>query len=137
MDNVPIDDRDYVVDLGLAIRTKGGGLAIANPIYKEIIPRVLASAAQDSLPQISPTWLNLDGSLNQDNLIDAFLTFWRRHGQPLLKSAPYHNFGSQPFLIFQPQQRTQELLILTRNGLSVCLAVTRKILGNLGNYSYQ
>jgi len=61
--------------------------------YKEIIPRVLASAAQDSLPQISPTWLNPDGSLNPDKLVDAFLAFWRQHGQLLLKSAPYHEIA--------------------------------------------
>ena len=93
LDNIPMDDREYVVDLGLVVREQGGGLAIANPIYKEIIPRVLAGAAQDSLPQISPTWLNPDGSLNPDKLVDAFLVFWRQHGQPLLKSAPYHEIA--------------------------------------------
>ena len=93
MDNVPRDDRDYVVDLGLVTRKNSGGLTIANPIYKEIIPRELASAAQDSLPQISPTWLNHDGTLNPMDLLDSFLAFWRRHGQPLLRSTPYHEIA--------------------------------------------
>lgn len=93
LDAVPLDDRDYVIDLGLVRRTDASGLAIANRIYGEVIPRVLASSAQDSLPAIRPTWLNPDGSLNPDQLLESFLTFWRQHGQPLLKSAPYHEIA--------------------------------------------
>ena len=36
------DDRQYVIDLGLIRREGAGGLVIANPIYLEVIPRVLA-----------------------------------------------------------------------------------------------
>ncbi|MEM7536336.1 MAG: hypothetical protein AAF639_29405 [Chloroflexota bacterium] len=93
LENVPLDDRDYAVDLGLVRRANGSGLVIANPIYKEVIPRMLASGPQDSLPMIQPTWLNPDGSLNITQLLDAFLAFWRRHGQPLLKSASYHEIA--------------------------------------------
>ena len=91
--DMPLDDRDYVVDLGLVRRINGSTLAIANPIYGEIIPRVLASSAQDSLPAVHPTWLNPDGSLNAHQLLESFLAFWRQHGQPLLKSAPYHEIA--------------------------------------------
>jgi hypothetical protein len=87
------DDRQYLVDLGLLRRTNGGGLVVANPIYREVLPRALASGPQDSLPQIAPTWLNPDGSLNPDQLLAAFLCFWRQHGQPLLGSAPYHEIA--------------------------------------------
>ena len=90
---VPIDDRDYLVDLGLLRRDGAGGLVVANPIYREVLPRMLASGPQDSLPQISPTWLNVDGSLNPERLLEAFLVFWRHHGQPLLSSAPYHEIA--------------------------------------------
>ncbi len=93
LDAIPLDDRDYVTDLGLVRRLQGGSLAIANPIYGEVIPRVLAGSAQDSMPVISPTWLNTDGTLNAENLLDAFLAFWRQHGQPLLRSAPYHEIA--------------------------------------------
>jgi len=93
LDNVPGDDRDYVVDLGLARRINGSSMEIANPIYGEVIPRVLASGAQDSLPYTQPTWLNDDGTLNTTKLLDSFLAFWRQHGQPLLKSAPYHEIA--------------------------------------------
>ncbi len=91
--DVPLDDRQYIVDLGLARRTNSSSLAIANPIYGEVIPRVLASSAQDSLPTIQPNWLNSAGSLNPNQLLDAFLSFWRQHGQPLLKSGPYHEIA--------------------------------------------
>ena len=93
MDHIPLDDRDYVIDLGLVRRVDGGSLTIANPIYGEIIPRVLASGAQDSLPRLKPVWLNADGSLNAENLLDAFVSLWRRHGQPLLRTAPYHEIA--------------------------------------------
>ncbi|MCF8005182.1 MAG: AAA-like domain-containing protein [Chromatiaceae bacterium] len=87
------DDRQYLVDLGLLRRANGGGLVVANPIYREVLPRALASGPQDSLPQIAPTWLHADGRLNPDQLLLAFLAFWRQHGQPLLGSAPYHEIA--------------------------------------------
>jgi len=93
------DDRQYVVDLGLIRREDNGGLVIANPIYREVIPWTLASAPQDSLPQISPTWLKPDGSLDIDRLLESFLLFWRQHGEPLLRSAPYHEIASHLVLM--------------------------------------
>jgi len=87
------EDRDYLIDLGLLRRDGAGGLVVANPIYREVLPRTLASGPQDSLPRISPTWLDPDGTLNAPRLLDAFLAFWRRHGQPLLGSAPYHEIA--------------------------------------------
>jgi hypothetical protein len=87
------DDRQYVVDLGLVRRDGSGGLIVANPIYREVIPRILAGSPQDSLPQISPTWLKTDGALDTGQLLDAFLAFWRQHAEPLLGSAPYHEIA--------------------------------------------
>ena len=87
--DIPEDDRQYLIDLGLLKRPPTGGLVITNPIYQEIIPRVLASGPQDSLPSIRPSWLTAEGSLNTEHLLEAFLSFWRQHGQPLLQSAPY------------------------------------------------
>ncbi len=87
------DDRQYLVDLGLLKRDPAGGLTISNPIYREVLPRVLVQGSQDSLPHISPTWLNPDGSLNPDTLLAAFLSFWRQHGEALLNSASYHEIA--------------------------------------------
>jgi hypothetical protein len=91
--DTPADDRQYLIDLGLLRRDPAGGLVIANPIYREVIPRVLAQGTQDSLPHISPTWLTKEGELNTDALLDAFLRFWRQHGEPLLGSAAYHEIA--------------------------------------------
>jgi hypothetical protein len=93
LDTVPEDDRQFLVDLGLVRRDGSGGLIMANRIYQEIIPRVLASGTQDSLPRITPSWLTSDGKLDPDALLNAFLTFWKQHGEPLLRSAPYHEIA--------------------------------------------
>lgn len=91
--DIPSDDRQFLVDVGLVVRSRAGGLTVANPIYREVLPRVLAGGPQDSLPLISPSWLTPEGKLDPEKLLDAFLVFWRQHGQPLLKSAPYHEIA--------------------------------------------
>ncbi|NJN68463.1 MAG: ATP-binding protein [Chloroflexaceae bacterium] len=93
LENVAPDDLRFVQDLGLCRMDPAGGLVVANPIYQEVIPRVLANAPQASLPIIAPTWLTPDGKLDPAKLLEAFLAFWRQHGQPLLKSAPYHEIA--------------------------------------------
>ena len=93
LDGVPDDDIQYVVDLGLCRWQQNGGLVVGNPIYREVMPRVLATAARASMPMIAPSWLNADGSLNAAQLLEAFLAFWQQHGQPLLKAAPYHEIA--------------------------------------------
>ena len=90
---LPPDDIRYAVDLGLVRMTEAGGLDIANPIYREIVVRELAFPVRASLPQIPVTWLAPDGRLDVDRLIEAFLDFWRQHGQPLLRAAPYHEIA--------------------------------------------
>ncbi len=90
---VPDDDLRYVQDLGLVRPENSGGLVIANPIYREVIPRSLASVAIASLPRIQPTWLTESGDLDESHLLAAFLAFWRQHGEPLLGAAPYHEIA--------------------------------------------
>ncbi|MDS4069574.1 MAG: AAA-like domain-containing protein, partial [Candidatus Competibacter sp.] len=87
------DDIQYLIDLGLCRMAAGQGLTIANPIYREVLPRALTFTPEASLPGIAPTWLNADGALNPEQLLAAFLRFWRQHGQPLLGSAPYHEIA--------------------------------------------
>ena len=83
------EDRRFILDLGLVKRSSLGGFVIANPIYQEVIPRVLSQGTQDSLPMIQPAWLTPEGKLNSQQLLDSFLDFWRQHGEPLLRSTPY------------------------------------------------
>ncbi|BAY88994.1 MULTISPECIES: ATP-binding protein [unclassified Tolypothrix] len=91
--DVPNDDIQFVIDLGLCKMHALGGLAIANPIYREVLPRVLTVTLMASLPQIAPTWLTQSGELDTDKLLQAFLAFWRQHGEPLLGSASYHEIA--------------------------------------------
>jgi hypothetical protein len=88
--DVPADDRRFALDLGLVRHSETGGLEVANPIYREVIVRMLASGAQDSLPQIPATWLTPDKRLDKDRLLRSFLDFWQQHGEPLLGATPYH-----------------------------------------------
>jgi hypothetical protein len=90
---VPRQDIEYLLDLGLCRMANGRGLSIANPIYREVLPRMLSFTPQASLPEISPSWLDADGNLVPERLLDAFLAFWRQHGEPLLGSAPYHEIA--------------------------------------------
>jgi hypothetical protein len=91
--DVPEDDLRFIQDLGLVRMAQTGGLEVANPLYREIIPRVLANTAMASLPQLPATWLRADGRLDTERLMEAFLAFWRQHGQPLLGTAPYHEIA--------------------------------------------
>ena len=90
LENVPEDDLQYLADLGL-IRwvPPGRGIEIANAIYKEVLPRCLNVVTQASMPALHPTWLRPDGRLDLDRLLEAFLKFWRQHGEPLLKTTDY------------------------------------------------
>jgi hypothetical protein len=46
---------------------------------------------------IRPIWLLPDGRLDPAILRDAFLAFWRRHGEALMGASPYHE--SAPHLV--------------------------------------
>jgi type II secretory pathway predicted ATPase ExeA len=91
--NIPNDDIQFVIDLGLCKMHPYGGLTIANPIYREVLPRVLTVTPMASLPMIAPTWLTAEGKLNIDALLTAFLKFWKQHGEPLLGSTGYHEIA--------------------------------------------
>ena len=88
--DVPADDLRFVQDLGLVRLSTAGGLVVANPIYREVIVLTLAGTARASLPQIPVSWLTPEGRLDKERLLASFLDFWREHGEPLLRTAPYH-----------------------------------------------
>lgn len=88
--DLPRDDVRYVCDLGLIRQAADGTLEVSNPIYKEVIVRELMFVPRVSLPKVQPTWLTADGQLDAERLLTAFVAFWRRHGEPLMRAAPYH-----------------------------------------------
>ncbi|MGJ5674954.1 MAG: ATP-binding protein [Nostochopsis sp.] len=91
--DIPNDDIQFVIDLGLCKMHPQGGLTIANPIYREVLPRVLTVTPMASLPTIAATWLTPSRELNIDALLEAFIKFWRQHGEPLLGSTGYHEIA--------------------------------------------
>jgi hypothetical protein len=90
--NPPWDDIRYLLDLGICT-SKQGVLEIANPIYREVLPRCLAASTTVGLGYVQPTWLSETGVLLPDRLLAAFLDFWQQHGQPLLQNFAYHEIA--------------------------------------------
>jgi hypothetical protein len=87
------DDIQFVEDLGLVARS--AGLEIANPIYREIIPRALSNVVQRSLPLPQISFVNSDGRLRRDALLDEFRTFWCQHAEFFLERQPYAEAAAQ------------------------------------------
>jgi hypothetical protein len=70
------------MDLGLVTYDMEKGLTISNPIYTEILTRVVNSAMQIMMPPPSNfKWQKPDGSLDMDSLLKEFQKFWRRYSE--------------------------------------------------------
>jgi hypothetical protein len=95
---VPDDDLRFVQDLGLAVSVNGGHLQIANPIYREVIPRVLANSAQKSMAQETRWYVLPDGRLDMDKLLTAFQQFFREHSEHWVERFDYKEAGPQLLL---------------------------------------
>ena len=91
------DDFVYTRDLGL-VTTRNGNVVIANPIYQEIILRVLSFHVQMGIPDQPAWYMADDGTLNLPKLIEGFLQFWRENGEVLLRGMPYQE--AAPHLVF-------------------------------------
>ena len=78
------DDVSFAIDLGLVARTDLG-LQIANPIYREIIPRALTATTEDFVRIDRSRFIASDGSLLWSDLLDGFLEFWLANAEWLLR----------------------------------------------------
>jgi hypothetical protein len=92
-EQISVDDVQYAVDLGLVkIR---GQLRIANPIYQEVIPRMLTYSTQLTISQ-EPVWYLLpDGRLDVNKLLAAFQQFFRQNAEHWLERFDYKEAGPQ------------------------------------------
>jgi hypothetical protein len=90
---LPTDDVQYVQDLGLI--TVRDQVDIANPIYKEIIPRELTYGTQLSLSQQTAWYVRSDGSLDMNKLVSAFQKFFQEHSENWLERFQYKEAGPQ------------------------------------------
>ena len=74
------DDFRLCLDLGLVV-VDDGTPQIANPIYREVIPRVLSQGLQLAIPAPEFRWQRDDGSLDMPALLKQFQAFWKRHSE--------------------------------------------------------
>lgn len=92
------DDVGYVLGLGL-IRVAGGEYTIANPIYREVIPRTLTWVQQHSIHQPTAWYVRPDGSLDMAKLMGAFQVFWRKDGHLGAEGFGYREAGPHLMLM--------------------------------------
>ena len=93
------DDIQYALDLGLITRASGV-LEIANPIYREIIPRQLTWVQQiDFEAQYQTAWyVRPDGRLDLPKLLAAFQVFFREHSEHWIERFDYKEAAPQLLL---------------------------------------
>jgi hypothetical protein len=90
------DDLQYVRDLGLV--APRNPVRIANPIYKEVIVRVLTANAEANVVADPRAFVLPDGRLDFDRVLAEFAAFWRAHADVLVSGTVYHE--AAPQLVF-------------------------------------
>jgi hypothetical protein len=82
------DDVSYVRDLGLIAPT--APVRAANPIYREVMVRVLAQQPFDSIQLPPRSFVRADGSLDMRSVMEEFAAFWREQGELFASGVDYH-----------------------------------------------
>ena len=91
------DDLRYTRDLGLVAPT--APVRIANPIYHEVITRVLGTDTEINVVADPRSFVLDDGRLNFDLLLREFAEFWGEHGDVLTEGVIYHEVAPQLVLM--------------------------------------
>ena len=89
-------DLEYARDLGLLAREDPP--RIANPIYREVIPRELTATTQGDLPLQQAWYVNTQGGLELAKLLADFQAFFRQHSEHWLRHIDYTEAGPQLLL---------------------------------------
>lgn len=87
------DDVSYARDLGLIATTRP--IRVANPIYREVIVRVLGDSTEDLIATEPRSFVLSDGRLDFPALLREFADFWRQHGEVLTRNEYYHEVAPQ------------------------------------------
>lgn len=99
VDSTYNDDVAYVRDLGLITESScSSGIQVANPMYREVVVRLLTAGIQQSIRAEPRAFLLPDGRLDMDKLLEEFTCFWDAHGEILAAREGYHETAAQ--LIF-------------------------------------
>ena len=93
---MPSDDLTYLRDLGLI--SADDPARIANPIYREVIPRELTYTTQAMLAQETAWYVGDDGDLHVGKLLTAFQAFFREHSEHWVERFEYKEAGPQLLL---------------------------------------
>ena len=94
----PSEDVKYATDLGL-ISNQNGTLQIANPIYREVIPRELTSTRQGSFTIPRASFFKDDGSLNMHKMLSEFTQFYRENSDISAEELLYKESGPHLLLM--------------------------------------
>lgn len=96
MEGVKPDDIEYLIDLGLITRGPDGP-AIANAIYREVIPRELTWVTQDELASTHRRQWYIDdaGQLRVSALLQSFQQFFRENAEHWVARFDYKEAGPQ------------------------------------------
>jgi hypothetical protein len=73
-------------------------IQIANPIYREVIPRQLTYSTEVMTHQQAAWYLQPDGRLNMTKLLTAFQEFFREHSEHWVERFQYKEAGPQLLL---------------------------------------
>ncbi|MEM7495599.1 MAG: ATP-binding protein [Myxococcota bacterium] len=92
------EDFDYVTDIGLIRQDETKSSVIANPIYREIIPRVLTASWERDLSGKTPSLAKHGQPLDMNELLSAFQRFFREHSESWLDQFQYKEAGPQLLL---------------------------------------
>jgi len=92
------DDFAYVLGLGL-IRKIQGQYRVANPIYREVIPRALNYAQQMQIVNEPAAYVRKDGSLDMPKLMTDWQEFWREDGHLAAEGFGYRESGPHLMLM--------------------------------------
>jgi hypothetical protein len=91
------DDVSYARDMGLI--APGRGVEMANPIYREVIARVLAESVENQVQARAQRFLQADGRLDMEQILRGFADFWCQHGEVLAGALLYHEVAPQLVLM--------------------------------------
>lgn len=94
--DLPPDDLDYACDLGL-VRVDGT-VEIANPIYREVIPRQLTYSTERYIAHRTAWYVDAEGNLEVAKLLDAFQSYFRENSEHWVEGFGYKEAGPQLLL---------------------------------------
>ncbi|WP_250285728.1 MULTISPECIES: AAA family ATPase [unclassified Frankia] len=87
------DDLSYTRDLGLI--TPKLPVRVANPIYHEVIARVLTANSEAQVLADPRAFVRSDGTLDFGLLLREFADFWTEHADVLVRGIVYHEVAPQ------------------------------------------